>query len=104
MNKLDKALDRIEKGIELAEDVEGKLTRCTCVKEKMLAVTSACVVILRPACRPLAKILGVSACDSRYPGSPPSLTPTNAAVVRSFNCRSFEALTHVSPLLACRSS
>ena len=63
VNKLDKALDRIEKGIELAEDVEGKLTRCTCVKEKMLAVTSACVVILRPACRPLAKILGVSVCQ-----------------------------------------
>ena len=62
-NKLDKALDELETGIALAEDVEGKLTKCTCVKQKMLAVTGACVVFLRPVCGPLAKILGVSACE-----------------------------------------
>ena len=72
-NKLDKALDELETGITLAQDVEDKLTKCTCVKEKMLAVTNACVVILRPACGPLAKILGVSACEFRPDrGYPPS--------------------------------
>ena len=71
-NKLDKALDGLEKGIELKEQVESKVeevTNCTCLNQyfmkKALACADACVVILRPVCGPLAKILGVSACDSR---------------------------------------
>ena len=82
-NKLDKALDALETGIARAEDVEGKLTKCTCVKEKMLAVTGACVVILRPACGPLATILGVSAAS--FGQRLPSLTPTQRLVVRTFS-------------------
>ena len=83
--KLDKALDGLEKGIELKEQVESKVeevTNCTCFNQyfmkKALACADACVVILRPVCRPLAKILGVSACDSRYPRARlrPSHRPT----------------------------
>ena len=94
-NKLDKALDALETGIELKEQVESKVeevTNCTCVKEKMLAVTGACVVILRPVCGPLAKILGVSACDSRstigqiLPHRQQQCVPSSSLIRSSHSC------------------
>ncbi len=89
---MDKALDALETGIARAEDVEAKLTMFTCVKEKMLAVTNACVVILRPACGPLAKILGVSACDSRstigqiLPHRQQQCVPSSSLIRSSHSC------------------
>ena len=104
---LDK-MDAIDKGITLVEEGQERMeavTKCTWLRRKALACADRCVVILWPACRPLAKVLGVSVCQFRSDGPRQTLPHTkNAAVVRSFNCRSFEALTHVSSLLACRSS